>query len=597
MQNGISSLENLFAVSAFRIPQYQRAYSWDPEPQLEAFLEDLRQQVRTQKTALAKQYFLGTFLLHEQDVGDGKVVVNVVDGQQRMTTSVLFIATALALEAKGSISLAPEKSALLRRHFVFDDEDERQKFHTIAEDEPIFRSAILGIAAAADESASASSRRLRDAAQFFIEHVAHDEWAPLVAALKTARVMVYSVDTAEAATQIFELQNDRGKPLTSLEALKSFLMHCIYLHSPRNADDRLGAMQTQFAKIFRTVEALADQPGAPDEDRVLAYHCAAYLRWTEKDEYSSPKQLVKRTVKGTAEPEIIGRVEAFVAGLVDTYGTVKQLFERQDKLPELAELLLLRRMASFWPLLLKTWGHDQTTDKRQFRKVCRLLEVFAFRAYAVANLRADTSQSWLHARARDFAGDFPTLLQQLTGLCDEYRLEEKFAAGLDNPAFYQSEGGDGLYLLFRYENHLRSQKGKVQPLLTWRDYVEPRNYAAKLSVEHVAAQGHPIAETDVAWDDKEAKPFADVALHRLGNLVIDSVSPNASKGKKDFTDKLKSLSEESIYLSQGELIRFVKDPANPSWDVEAIRARHAHLLAFAQKTWNPQHWHDDGAKP
>ena len=39
--------------------------------------------------------------------------------------------------------------------------------------------------------------------------------------------MVYAVGSAEDATQIFELQNDRGKRLTSLEALKSFLMHCI----------------------------------------------------------------------------------------------------------------------------------------------------------------------------------------------------------------------------------------------------------------------------------------------------------------------------------------------------------------------------------
>jgi uncharacterized protein with ParB-like and HNH nuclease domain len=244
MQNGIISLDSLFAVSQFRIPQYQRAYSWDPEPQLDAFLEDLRQQVRAQKNLPDKHYFLGTFLLHEQRIGDGSVIVNVVDGQQRMTTAVIFMATALALEANGTVSLAPEKPALLRRHFVFDDAADIQKFLTINEDNPFFRSAILKLSVANNENNSASSRRLQAAADFFANRVRSDEWAPLVAALKQAHVMVYSVDTAEAATQIFELQNDRGKPLTSLEALKSFLMHCIYLHSPKRADDRLGPVNT-----------------------------------------------------------------------------------------------------------------------------------------------------------------------------------------------------------------------------------------------------------------------------------------------------------------------------------------------------------------
>jgi hypothetical protein len=209
MQNTIYSLENIFAINVFRIPQYQRAYSWEVDPQLEAFLEDLRQQVSTQKKSPNKQYFLGTFLLHEEDIGGGRTVVNIVDGQQRMTTSVVFIATALALAAKGKISLANEKPALLKRSFVFDEAAECQKFHTIEEDDPFFQSAILGFSAATSGQDSPSSRRLNAAAEFFTKAVAREEWDSLVHALKTAKVMVYAVDSAEDATQIFELQNER----------------------------------------------------------------------------------------------------------------------------------------------------------------------------------------------------------------------------------------------------------------------------------------------------------------------------------------------------------------------------------------------------
>lgn len=590
IQNTIYSLENLFAINAFRIPQYQRAYSWEEEPQLEAFLEDLRQQVSTQKKSPTKQYFLGTFLLHEEDTGGGRRVVNIVDGQQRMTTAVVFIATALALHAAQKISFNNEKAPLLRRNFVYDEAAECQKFHTIQEDDPFLQSEILGFSAATCEQDSPSSRRLKEAADYFTKRVAPEEWEALIYALKTAKVMVYAVDSAEDATQIFELQNDRGKPLTNLEALKSFLMHCIYLHSPSSADDRLSALQTQFSKIFRTVEAFAEWNRTPDEDQLLANHCAAFLKWSEK-EYNNPKHLVKATIKAMNGTGVIAWIEDFVGALVESYKTIKDLFDRRDELLEFSELLLLGRMAPFWPLILKTWRYDKTQEKRRFRKTCRLLEVFTFRGYAVANLRADTSLYAFLSEARDFDGDFEGLFNRLSGMSYWHNLEDRFIVGLDNSNFYDEEESDARYLLWRYENHLRDQPGKIHPLLSWKDFVEPRNYAAKFSSEHIAAEHNPIAETIVTWNEGDPLPFRAVALNRLGNLVIDSVSPNASKGKKDFAGKLKRLSENSIYLSQGELIIFLKNPDELVWDVEAIRARHKHLMDFARKTWNPETWH------
>jgi len=589
IQNGISSLENLFAVNTFRIPQYQRAYAWEEDPHLEAFLEDLRQQVNTQIKSPEKHYFLGTLLLHEEDIGGGNRIVNIVDGQQRTTTSVVLIATALALHKENIISLGQEKPALLRRNFIYDDVTESQKFRTIQEDEPYFRSSILRISAASCTQGSPSSRRLQEAADFFSSHVKLEEWESLIRTLKNAKVMVYAVNSAEDATQIFELQNDRGKSLTNLEALKSFLMHCVYLHSPVRADDRLAELQTGFAKIFRIAESLAQFNRTPDEDQLLSNHCAAFLKCTEK-EYSDPKHLVKNSIKKLDENIVIAWIEEFVSSLVESFVAIEQIFERRDEFLEFSELLLLNRMGSFWPIILKAWRLDSDEGKRNFRKTCRLLEVFSFRGYAMANLRSDTCLSTLMTTARDFSGDFSKIFKQLFDMSYWYDVENRFQAGLDGRYFY-SEGNDALYMLWRYENYLRDQPGKKQPLLSWRDFVEPRSYAAKFSVEHVAAQENPVSDTVVEWTVGDTQPFHEVALHRLGNLVIDSISPNASKGKNDFSGKLQSLSTNSIYLSQGELINFVKDASTPAWNVDAVRARHYHLIEFARSMWKPETWH------
>lgn len=591
IQNGISSLENLFSVNTFRIPQYQRAYSWENSPQLEAFLEDLRQQVKTQSKLPDKQYFLGTLLLHEQDVGAGRKVVNIVDGQQRMTTSVIFIATALALHQSETIALSSKVRALLRRNFVIDDEAEGQKFRTIKEDEPFFQSQVLRISSACVEVDSPSSCRMRSAVDFFSSKVLPEEWESLLAALRTARVMVYAVSSAEDATQIFELQNDRGKPLTSLEALKSFLMHCIYLHSSVQADSLLDALHEQFSKIFRTVESLAEMDRTPDEDQLLSNHCAAFLAWTVK-EYNNPKQLVKSIIKSLDDGKVIGWIQSFVSSLSESYHSILEMFKTRDALPEFSELLLLGRMGSYWPLLIKVWRQDTSKDKPEFRKTCRLLEVFTFRGHAVVGLRSDTGHSVFQILARDFNGDYALLYKKLCDQSHSYELDSRFKLGLDIKNFYNNSA-DAIYLLWRYENHLRDQTGQRQPLLSWRDFVEPRRYAAKFSLEHIAAQDGPLALTEVEWESGVSEPFADVALHRLGNLVIDSISPNSSKGKKDFAGKIKSLSQNSIYLSQGELIKFVEkeEPGTEDWNVDAIRKRHARLIEFSCETWDPDKWH------
>jgi uncharacterized protein with ParB-like and HNH nuclease domain len=590
IQNGISNLENLFAVNVFQIPQYQRAYSWEND-HWESFLEDLRQQVIAQENSPTKEYFLGTFLLHE-DSRVGNRITNIVDGQQRMTTAVIFIATALSQANQGKFEFSTEKPALLKRNFILDEVSERQKFHTIEEDDVFFRSNILDIAAYPNKTNSPSSKRLEEAKNFFIKHVQSKEWEPLVYALKTAKVMLYSVDSAADATQIFELQNDRGKSLTNLEALKSFLMHCVYLHSEKNAEDHLRDLQTKFSNIFRTIESMAGQERVPDEDQLLAHHCAAFLKWSIK-EYNKPKHLVKTIVKETSRSEVISWIEIFVSSLLESYQAIKEMFNRRDKLPEFSELLLLGRMSSYWPLILKTWRYDKSQDKKDFLKTCRLLEVFTFRGYAISNLRVDTSISSFQTVARDFVGEFSELFKHLSNMSHWHNLDSRFATGLNNSRFYEDEGGDAIYLLWRYENYLRSQNGKQQPLLSWRDFVDPIKYATKFSVEHVAARENDIADTTITWgEESDLESFCAVALHRLGNLVIDSISPNSSKGNKDFANKLKSLSENSIYLSQGELINFV-DRETLIWDEKSILARHKHLIEFALRTWNPDTYYKE----
>lgn len=582
MQNTIHSLEDLLQLSAFHIPQYQRAYAWETEPQLAAFVDDLRQQTKTRRDNPGKDYFLGTVLLHEVEPKK----VHIVDGQQRLTTSVIFAACALA---QNNVLTGGKVSADALRHaFVFDQVKRFQRLRTIDEDNPFFGSYVLRLNTASITPESPSSFRIKEAFDYLAAEVKPHEWEELVHTLVTAKVMVYAVNSSADATLIFELQNDRGKRLTDLEALKSYLMHLVYL-SAVNPDDLLRDIQTHFSHIYRTIEKLSGVLSAPDEDSLLAYHCAAFLPWRD-EEWRKPKDLVKRIVREMPSGAAVADwVVSFSVNLRSSFAAVLEALESRDRHTPLAHLTIFGNLASFWPLLLKAYRSDISADKSSFCLACRLMEVFAVRGYGFS-VRSDAGMSSFYGSARDFTGDFNALLHYLHSASAWYDISNRFSTALDRPSLYHTNKSATRYLLWRYENSLRAVPGQKAQPLAWREYLRPANDATSLSLEHIAAQNNPISSTKVSWvDGQPAEAFSAVALNRLGNLVIDFKSGNSAKGKGDFTDKLESLETRSTFLSQGELKQWASRDANQSlvWDVVSVRARHKHLTKFVLDTWNP----------
>jgi hypothetical protein len=288
---------------------------------------------------------------------------------------------------------------------------------------------------------------------------------------------------------------------------------------------------------------------------------------------------------------IIEWIEEFVQGLVTTFASVKSILDSRDKLPEFSNLFIVGRLAPFWPLIIKTWRYAQDiSSTTYFETACKLMEIYAFRGYGISNMRSDSGQGTIYLKARDFQGDFRKLVTELKGMCELYNLERRFDDGLGNPKIYETDRPDALYLLWRYENHLRRKTGQKHHQLSWRDYLESKDEASKFCIEHIFPKGSPLVNQMVEWEPGQPTiSFSEVALNRLGNLVLDSKSPNSAKGKETFSIKLPHFEKFSIYLSQKELSRFTDDrdeENNPMWGLSAIKKRHAELVKFAHDEWD-----------
>jgi uncharacterized protein with ParB-like and HNH nuclease domain len=104
----------LLKESFYRIPRFQRPYSWD-----RANIEEFWNDAVVESEA---QYFIGNFVVY-----DDKTALGVVDGQQRLTTITLVLcALRNAFEKEGFSNLAKGIHGLIERTDISD-----QRFYVI----------------------------------------------------------------------------------------------------------------------------------------------------------------------------------------------------------------------------------------------------------------------------------------------------------------------------------------------------------------------------------------------------------------------------------------------------------------------------------
>lgn len=587
MENGQKKLKELFdGRKVFSIPDYQRAYAWDKVRQLPDFLEDIENQ------SLGRDYFLGTILFQERDEKmQGYDVIDVVDGQQRITTIIIFMKALLdELGNRLSADEFVDKGLDLVTETYIKSRN-RSKLNAISPDNEFFQKYVLEDQDGADYITTPSQRRLYNAKEFFAEALAEksvDELLELKTKLDShTKVLTYSVkDTAEA-TLIFETTNDRGKGLTHLEKIKSFLMYKTYLATGEDVDIHLRSIQERFTEIYRELEQFDDKLS---EDSALQYHCIAFERWTDKSDYQQPVNYIRRKINplinANKKDEALSFIDRFSRELKETFTILRLLMQSQSG--GFRDLVCLDRLSTFYPLLIKAYKLDTTPTKANFNLTCKYLEMYSFRVFSIQQSRSNTGQPALFGAARDFAGKFTPLYDKLTALISYHSPNKFFKENLQYTNFYQyMHSKDMSYLFWKYENHLRQTEQPICADMSEREYRDATK-RTNLTIEHIAAQ-NPEAlgiVRDASILPNLTEEFLEDHINRLGNLTFDPASANASKGNSDIQLKNSNYFKKAPYKTQNELDSFIADD---KWGVKSIDAREKKIIKFCLQRWNPEY--------
>ncbi|WP_085604919.1 MULTISPECIES: DUF262 domain-containing protein [unclassified Pseudomonas] len=361
MENGQKKLKELFdGRKIFNIPDYQRAYAWETNRQLPDFIEDIDNQ------ALGRDYFLGTILFQEKsEKHAGFDLIDIVDGQQRITTTIIFMKVLLSNLRQRLDETQYEELGLdlVEETYIFNKN--RPKLQAISPDNDFFFNYVLNDGNGADHIETPSQRRLLEAKNYFQIELAGRETEELLQ-LKCkldeyTKVLTYSVKDAAEATLIFETTNDRGKRLTNLEKIKSFLMYKTYLAAD-DVEHYLTVIQQRFSDVFRELELF---DGKIDEDSILRFHYIAFEDWADKSDYQQPMASIRcklnPLIANGRKQDALAFIDRFSRELKESFHIMRQI--SMSRYQSYRDLLCLERMESFYPLILKAYKSDASPKK------------------------------------------------------------------------------------------------------------------------------------------------------------------------------------------------------------------------------------------
>jgi len=561
MQTGKATMKDVFDGSRiFNVPIYQRAFSWRKEDNLKEFLIDILNQ------HAERNYFLGTFLFHRNGKRNEFELIDIVDGQQRLTTFVIFINILIQILIKKSSKLVSERT---KRIYVKDDDV--YKIELSNEDSAFLHNCILNSTDYEHINYNSPSQRLLlEAKNYFTNELAKYDLSTLEKIYNTSTntdVLLYVVDKINTAIQIFELINDRGRRLTDLESIKSFLMYNAGLISG-NPDQIIKNIQTEFAEIYRLIEK-----HDIDDSDILRYHTIAF-EGCPADYLERPKEFTKNKINSLAlekntKTTAIQEIERYSSRLKNSFVTYSKIQEEKNTC-ELSQFFMIGRIKPFYPALIRIYKENND----QFITLLKVLNRFTFRA-SLIGLRSN-GESYIYTKLRNSED----VIAQIDSFTKDnwWNINNRALEAIEYENYYEWLNKNIVrYILFSYENKLRKEKGF--PILGLKEYYTNIN-RERLSIEHISAQ----RAKNVEYDEDFRKSF----LHSIGNLVIDFQGSNSSKGSSNTKEKISAYNLAPL-MSQNEIDEIRCDWENIKSIMDFIRTREKTLKMFIKDDFLSNH--------
>ncbi|WP_137725912.1 DUF262 domain-containing protein [Prescottella subtropica] len=523
----------------YRIPTYQREYSWSKQ-QWDDLFDDLLDSVGD------SGHFLGTIIcVNQTENATQETVLELIDGQQRMTTlSLLLAAIHGCLEARRDQLDEDDLTDLtnLRRQLVLRrpirPRLRPQKQNSNYEDYLNVLSRI-GIDIEHPKVRNLGNRRIMRACTHFTNRIESradetgrdviDIALDMLGRVKNATLVKLEVESHSDAFVLFESLNNRGMPLTPIDLIKNNLLA---------ASDRRDGFDTD--KVFaRWNDLLADLgDDYKNQERFFRQYYNAFkaaLPAVAKAPIATRTNLIR-----IYETLIAADLAAFLDGITTVGSAYKRIIgnlDDEDTRTGLDSALRALSRAQGSPshillLFLMLRRDDLDLTETQLEQITRLLASFFVRR----NLTGTPQTYTLQARFMDLIDQVTPLrgddveatvregLRRVSA-SDEYFLEKL------SGQIYDENADVARFVLVSLAEHGFTKE-------TWTDLWERESTHYKWTIEHILPQGVNLPEEWVAMLGGDRETAGDIqqrVAHTLGNLTITGF--NSNLGNRSFAYK------------------------------------------------------------
>lgn len=538
----------------YRVPPYQRDYSWGEE-----HWEDLWNDIVELKGATEARHYMGALVVEARTDRE----FWIIDGQQRLATlSILALAVIDTLKSlPGDVTEQAanrDRADRLRGRFIGEKDPaslvESSKLFLNETDDAFYQDYLVQLRQPNNpRGLPKSNQHLWHCFLWFRKRLEEmggygTELATLLSETVARHLLFIQITVEDElnAYTVFETLNARGLELSSTDLLKNYLFSRIKVAADLNA------LQRRWKALLVVVKP----ERFPD---FLRYHLLCDTPKIRK------QRLFKQVREAVREPQEVFNLMRALEARAELFAALDDAeheywIENPDAQPYIRELRLFK-VRQMTPLLFAAWEKMAPPD---FVRVLRLVSIISFRYTVISGLNTNELEPVYHKAAKAIltgqAGTPADVFQHLKPI---YVPDEKFTRD---------------FVVKEIET--AGQRKHLAKFILCKLEVDasgkPCDYETDPgTIEHILPE-NPSAEWDGYFTPERQPDF----IYRIGNLTLLEPSLNRQIGNGLLANK-RSAYERSAY----QLTQHLANATPEDWTPAALEARQQQMAARATHLW------------
>lgn len=554
-------------LTQFHIPIYQRTYTWDDDNQVDKLLDDIKDFGEEYKDNNRAEYYIGNVIVKNQT---RKLITErvVIDGQQRITTSILILCAIRDIYNNKVFSDEGARvSKEIHRHLYSQDGIEvKLKLNNMENQQ-----ALTNILSGSKNAISSLDKQTKYYINYLhiykrlvrMEEAAFSNFLDL---LKRVKVVIIFLDEDQDENSVFESINSLGKPLAGSDLIKNYLF--TFKNYACNHQDEI-----ELTNLYtRTFESLfKDEKNVEDElEQFFRAYLAVKKQWLFKKD---PKVLYYEFKKHIGEITSVDNLKEIIQEL-SKWALIYQTVRVKDH-PEINSnyiKYLRTSSSSYLTLIMKLLEHYSVIEANEL--IIDDLAAAEFNKAIKALVAYDAARFLANYPKGELVRFTPMVFTRLES-CEYNQFKgygKKFLTFVANAEEGYRMPSSKVLKESVLKNDLYSRKAQhlkkfliLLENIGKNELLDYEKDLKKTEIEHIIPQNPaPGQWQSITFDDREKY------LHTLGNLTL--TLDNQSLSNKIFKEKKQILIEKSRIKLNNELLQY------EDFDIETLKSRAIAML-------------------